>query len=334
MIISRTPFRVSFFGGGSDYASWHEENQGMVLSTTIDKYCYVSCRYFPPFFDHKSRVVWSKIENVQNFGDIQHPAIREILKYFDIKEGLEIMHNADLPARSGLGSSSSFVVGLLSVLYALQGKMVTKRQLALDAIKMEQEILKENVGLQDQTAAAFGGFNKITFGGPEKIQVAPIAINSEVVNALQDHLMLFFTGFSRTASEIAGEQIQNTKHKKQEIGRMVGMVEESIGILNRGKDLKDFGKLLDESWQLKRGLSSQITNKDIDEIYTAAREAGALGGKLLGAGGGGFMLIFAEPAAQPKIKAKLHKLLHVPFRFESLGSQIVYYAPSKPYASK
>lgn len=333
MIISRTPFRISFFGGGTDYPSWYETNGGGVLSTTIDKYCYISCRYFPPFFDHKSRIVWSRIEQVHDFDEIQHPAIREILKYLDIQDGVEVLHNADLPARAGLGSSSSFVVGLLSALYALQGKMLTKRQLALEAMKIEQEILKENVGSQDQTAAAFGGLNKIQFGGPQQIQVSPVTVPPATIAELHSHLMLFFTGFSRTASEIAGEQIRNMKKKENELKTMGAMVDEAIGILNRGNGLSDFGKLLHESWSIKRELSSQITDKSIDEIYAAAREAGALGGKLLGAGGGGFMLIFAEPAAQPKIKEKLKKLLYVPFRFEQLGNQIIYYAPSERYAA-
>ena len=333
MIISRTPFRISFFGGGTDYPAWYATNGGgAVLSTTIDKYCYVSCRYFPPFFDHKSRIVWSKIETVHDLDEIEHPAVRGILKHLKVDEGIEISHNADLPARSGLGSSSSFVVGLLSALYALKGQMFTKRQLALDAIRMEQEILKENVGSQDQTAAAFGGFNKIKFGGPETIQVQPITVSATVREALQSHLMLFFTGFSRTASEIAAEQIMNAHAKEKELKAMHGMVDEAIKILNNGEsDLRDFGKLLHESWTLKRGLSSKITNGNIDEIYEAARAGGALGGKLLGAGGGGFMLIFAEPAAQPIIREKLKKLLCVPFQFESLGNQIIYYAPPEKH---
>lgn len=333
MIISRTPFRISFFGGGTDYPSWYEENGGAVLSTTIDKYCYLSCRYFPPFFDHKNRIVWSKIENVSNLDEIQHPAIREILKYLNFQEGVEILHNADLPARSGIGSSSSFIVGLLSILHALRGEMLTKRQLAIEAMKMEQEILKESVGSQDQTAAAFGGFNKIQFGGVQKIQVSPVTVSEGKLQELKSHLMLFFTGFSRTASEIAGEQIRTMKSKENELRAMHGMVDESISILNRGTGITDFGKLLHESWTIKRGLSSKITDQNIDDIYATARGAGAIGGKLLGAGGGGFMLIFAEPAAQPKIKAALSKLLHVPFRFEHAGSQIIYYAPSDVYAS-
>lgn len=333
MIISRTPFRISFFGGGTDYPSWYEENGGAVLSTSIDKYCYISCRYFPPFFDHKSRIVWSKIESVHDTDEIEHPAIRGILKHLDVQEGVEILHNADLPARAGLGSSSSFVVGLLSALNALRGNMLTKRQLAIAAIEMEQKILKENVGSQDQTAAAFGGFNKIQFGGPQTVQVLPVTVKAATLSELQDHCMLFFTGFARTASEVAAEQIQNIKNKKSELTAMHGMVDEAIGILNKGDRIGDFGNLLHESWKLKRGLSSRITDQNIDSIYDAARKAGASGGKILGAGGGGFMLIFAEPEAQPKVKLALGKLLHVPFRFEHAGSQIIYYAPAERYAS-
>ncbi len=327
MIISRTPFRISFFGGGTDYPVWYENNGGAVLSTSINKYCYISCRHLPPFFEHKSRIVWSKIEAVKHPNEIQHPAVREVLKFLNVQKGVEIHYDGDLPARSGLGSSSSFTVGLLHSLYALNGKMVTKRQLTLDAIHVEQERLKENVGSQDQAAAAFGGFNKIEFGGPHKVAVHPIPINPKKLDLFQNHLMLFFTGLSRNSSDVAAEQIKNTPQKATELKTMMDMVEEAIKILN-GNNFDDFGRLLDETWKIKKSLSSQISNSYIDEIYEAGREAGALGGKLLGAGGGGFILFFARPEVQKKVKEKLKNLLYVPFKFENLGTQIIYYAPN------
>lgn len=327
MVITRTPFRVSFFGGGTDYPVWYEENGGAVLSASIDKYCYISCRHLPPFFEHKNRVVYSKIENVKDLDEIQHPSAREVLKYMNIGKGVEIHHDADLPARSGLGSSSAFTVGLINALHALNGKMVTKRQLALDAIHVEQERIKENVGSQDQTAAAFGGFNKIEFGAPHKVNVLPIVLKKERMDEFQDHLMMFFTGFSRTASEVVAEQIKNTPKKFAELKVMHAMVDEAIDILNSDRNIDEFGKLLNETWNLKRGLTSQITNSAIDEIYEAGRSAGAIGGKLLGAGNGGFMLFFVKPENQQKVKDKLKNLLYVPFKFENSGSQVIYYAP-------
>lgn len=330
MIISRTPFRVSFFGGGTDYPAWYEKNGGAVLSATIDKYCYISCRYLPPFFEHKTRVVWSKLESVKDHNDIEHPAVRGVLASMNVNKGVEIHHDGDLPARSGIGSSSSFTVGLINALSALQGRMLTKHQLALQAIEVEQEILKENVGSQDQVASAFGGLNKIEFGGPDKIDVTPITIPLEKLELLQDHLMFFFTGLSRTASEIAAEQIQNTSERKKdaELKRMHQIVEQSIDILNNGH-LDDFGRLLDETWQLKRSLASNITTPKIDEIYESAKAAGALGGKISGAGGGGFMLLFVRPEDRPGVKNRLKDLLHVPIRFENTGSQIIFYGPTQ-----
>lgn len=325
MIITRTPFRISFFGGGTDYPVWFENNGGAVLSTSINKYCYITCRYLPPFFEHKHRIIWSKIESVKEIEEIQHPAVNAALKFFNIQEGLEIHHDGDLPARTGLGSSSSFSVGLLHALHALKGKIISKRQLALEAIHLEQELLKENVGCQDQVITAFGGLNRIEFGGPQKITVNPISLNSERLNSFQDHLMLFFTGLSRYASEIAAEQIKNTSNKTAELTTMKGMVDEAIKILNGNGPLDDFGKLLDKSWKIKKTLSSQISNDHVDKIYDAALEAGALGGKLLGAGGGGFILFFVKPELQPKVREKLKNLLYVPFKFENLGSQIIYY---------
>lgn len=326
MIISRTPFRISFFGGGTDYPVWYRENKGAVLATTINKYCYISSRYLPPFFEHKYRIVYSLIENVKNVSAIKHPAVKSCLKFMKIKGGLEIHHDGDLPARSGLGSSSAFTVGLLHTLYALKGIMPTKRQLALDAIYVEQEIIKENVGSQDQVLAAFGGFNRIEFGGDHHILAKQITIKKEILEQLQSHLMLFFTGFSRISSEIADEQIKNTLKKKKELRSMYQMVDEAISILN-GNKTKEFGKLLHNSWKLKKSLSQKVSTTHIDNIYSTARKAGAIGGKLLGAGGGGFILFFVEPEKQERVKENLKDLLWVPFRFEELGSQVIFYQP-------
>jgi len=326
MIISRTPFRISFFGGGTDYPIWYKDNKGAVLAVTIDKYCYITARYLPPFFDYNYRVRYTTREETKNISQIKHPSVRECLSFLDFKRGVEIQHNGDLPARIGVGSSSAFTVGLLHALYALQGKMVTKRQLALNAINVEQEQIKENVGSQDQTSAAFGGLNRIDFDSEHTFQVKPITLNSKKVKNFQDHLMLFFTGFARTASEIAGEQIKKIPKKVKELQRIYEMVDEATNILNgNSSDITDFGRLLHETWLIKRNLTNKITTPAIDKIYNNALKAGAIGGKLLGAGGGGCILFFAEPEKQDKIKEKLKNLLHVPFRFENLGSQIIYY---------
>ncbi len=327
MIISRTPFRMSFFGGGTDYPAWYNEHKGAVLATTIDKYCYITARYLPPFFEHKSRIIYSKMEHITNVEDIDHPSVREVLKFLKINDGIEIHHDGDLPARTGLGSSSSFTVGLLNALYALKGKMPTKEQLATEAVHIEQDLIKENVGCQDQTLAAYGGFNFIEFGWPNHLQVRTVTVGPERLGELQSHLMLFFSGFSRTASEIAATQIKNTPNKTKELTEMYGMAVQALDVLKSG-NIVDFGKLLHESWQLKRSLSEKISTSHIDEIYNAARDAGAQGGKLLGAGGGGFVLIFAKPEDQPKIRTRLKDFLEIPFKFESLGSQIIFYQPN------
>lgn len=333
MVITRTPFRISFFGGGTDYPAWYERNNGgLVISTSINKYCYVTTRFLPPFFDHTHRIRYSKREEVKSVDEIQHPSVRECLRFLGIEKGVEIVHTSDLPAMSGLGSSSSFTVGLLHALRALTGKIATKRQLALDAIHVEQERIKESVGSQDQTVAAFGGFNRIEFGGPQNIAVHPITIPRERMEALQNHLMLFFTGYSRNASDIAAEQIQKTPENGAHLTTMMRMAEEALGVLQGdGSELDDIGRLLHESWQIKRALSSKISNGTIDEIYESGKDAGALGGKLLGAGGGGFMLFFVRPERQPSVREKLRALLHVPFGFENLGSQIIYYAPEQNF---
>jgi D-glycero-alpha-D-manno-heptose-7-phosphate kinase len=331
VIISRTPFRVSFFGGGTDYPAWFREHGGAVLATTINKYCYISARYLPPFFEHTSRIVWSHIELVRDRAEIQHPVVREALGFLGIREGIELHHQGDLPARTGLGSSSAFTVGVLNALYGLRGVMAGKEQLAREAIHVEQERLKEHVGCQDQVITAFGGMNRIDFWGDGQFRVTPIMVPWERLNELQGHLMLFFTGLSRTASEIAAEQIDAMPAKVRELRVIHQMVDEAIVILRDRRPLGDFGRLLDEGWQLKRTLTERISTAAIDDIYARARGAGCLGGKLIGAGGGGFMLLFAPPEAQPRVREALRGLLEVPFRFESVGSHVVFYErPDRP----
>ncbi len=327
MIISKTPFRISFFGGGTDYPAWFEKHGGAVLSTTIDKYCYITIRYLPPFFEHKHRIVYSIIENVRSSSDIKHPVVKAILKYFKINKGVEIHHDGDLPARSGLGSSSAFTTGLLNSTYALQGKIISKEQLAKEAIHIERVILKESVGSQDQIAVAYGGFNKIIFHNDHNFRVEAVTLHKKKVDQLQDHLMLIFTGLSRFASEIAAEQIKNTHNNEKELQEMHGMVNKAIEILNGNRDICEFGGLLNESWRLKRKLSSRVTNSKIDALYNKALKNGALGGKLLGAGGGGFMLLFVEPDNRRKLSLALKDFLEVKFKFENEGSQIIYYRP-------
>ena len=327
MIISRTPFRISFFGGGTDYPDWYRENPGAVLSTSIDKYCYISCRLLPPFFNYKYRIIYSLREEANKISEIRHPSVREVVKFLQEKRGLHIHHDGDLPARTGLGSSSTFTVGLLNALYALAGKIVSKKQLSLEAIHIEQNFIKEHVGSQDQTIAAFGGFNKIEFG-ENNIEVHPMTLDKNKLDFFQSHIMMYFTGFSRLSSEVAKYQIKAIPNKKKELKEMHEMVEEAVNILNSNHNsFDDFGKLLHEGWKVKRGLTDKISTPYVDQIYETAKRAGASGGKLLGAGGGGFMIFFVKPELQPKFKEKLKKLLYVPVKFEYLGSQIVYYRP-------
>ncbi len=327
MIISRTPFRISFFGGGTDYPSWYLKNGGSVLSTTIDKYCYISCRYLPGFFDHKYRIVYSHIENVQNIKDIEHPSVRGVLGYLSETAGLEIHHDGDLPARSGLGSSSSFTVGLINALVAQKGRQISKEDLASQAIHVEQNVIKESVGSQDQISAAFGGFNKIDFLKDGTFTVNPIILKKQRKQDLQDHLMLFFTGISRIASDIAKSKIANFNKREEELITMSEMVDTAIQLLQSEVSILEFGNLLHETWVRKKSLSDRVTTPLVDEIYETALKSGALGGKLLGAGGGGFMLLFVPPDKQKKIRANLSKLVNVPFVFENTGSRIALYQP-------
>jgi len=332
MIISRTPFRMSFFGGGTDYPAWYRNHGGAVLATTIDKYCYLTCRYLPPFFEHRIRLVYSKVENCRTVDEISHPSIREVLRYLNIDRGVEIHHDGDLPARSGMGSSSSFTVGLLHALYALKGQMASKRQLAQESIYIEQEILKETVGSQDQVSAAHGGFNIIEFSSSDEISVKPMTLTQERIEELNSHLMLFYTGIIRTASNIAESYVNNIENVTRQLRIMNDLLEESISILNKGKDINQFGELLHKAWQTKRSLSKKVSNSNVDEIYTTSRSAGAIGGKLTGAGGGGFMLLFVPPEKQIKVREKLNGLIYVPFKFESSGSQIIFFGPQQDYS--
>jgi len=324
LLIVRTPLRVSLFGGGSDYPIWVNAHGGSVLSTTIDKYIYTTCRYLPPFFEHRSRIVWSEIELVKDVPEIHHPSVRECLKFCGVSDGVEIHYDGDLPARSGLGSSSSFIVGLLSALRGLQGKSISKTRLAQEAIYVEQEMVGQTVGYQDSVAAAWGGFNRIDFDD-RGFHVHPVIVPRGTIENLQAHLMLFYTGEARTASEIAAEQVRLTPEKEKELTAMQAMVDTAQEILSSG-DLIAFGELLHESWKLKKSLSPLIATSTADLIYGKALAAGAIGGKIAGAGGGGFMVLFVPPERQESVRTALTGFLEVPFEFESDGNRIVYYS--------
>ncbi|MGA7937736.1 MAG: hypothetical protein WCA35_29580 [Kovacikia sp.] len=330
MLISRTPFRISFFGGGTDYPDWYLKQGGAVLSTTIDKYCYLSCRYLPPFFNTRHRIVWSHIETVNSISEILHPAVREGLRFlgFDDSIGIEIHHQGDLPARSGMGSSSAFAAGLIKALMALQGQMISKHDLALKAITLEQEVLKDTVGSQDQVAVAYGGFNVIHFQRNGDIQVEPVTVPQSRLMELESRLMLCYTGMSRFSSEIASKVIANLDAKQTVLHQMHQMVDTALKILNGQEDLDGFGRLLHQAWMLKRELSQVITNSRIDEIYKTAISHGALGGKLLGAGSAGFMVFYVPPDKQATVQQALSQLLWVPFGFDREGSTIIYYEES------
>jgi len=324
MIISRTPYRLSLFGGGTDYPGWYLNNCGQVLSTTIDKYLFISCRYLPPFFEHNLRLVYSKIENCETSSELDHPTARETLKYLNINGGLEIHYDGDLPGRSGMGSSSAFTVGLLNALYAYQGKVVSAAQIAKESIHIEQNLVGETVGSQDQVNAAYGGFNKIQFFTDGEIAVKPLCIDCDVIEQLDQHLMLFYTGIMRTAEYIAATYVDNILSKDKQLRRIYSMVEECEIILRKGDDLNEVGNLLHEAWLQKRSLSREISNHRVDQLYEAARTAGALGGKLSGAGGGGMLLLFVPLDKQEQVKEKLKNIVHIPFRFESKGSEIIF----------
>lgn len=323
MIITQTPFRMSFFGGGTDFPDYYREYGGSVISTTFDKYCIVSVSHLPRFFEYTNQVTYSKVERVRKIDEIEHPAVRNAMKYLDMHE-LRINYEADLPARSGLGTSSSFAVGMLNAFYALKGKYADKRKLAEDAIYLERTLCNESGGIQDQIAVAYGGFNRIDFDA-NGFEVSPIIISTERKRKLNDNLMIFFTGFSRFSSQLAATQEKSIGDKLAELKEMHLLVDEAHSVLTSKGDLNEFGRLLDYTWRLKRGLTDEISNDSIDGLYKTAIEAGAIGGKLLGAGGGGFLLLYAEKDKQERVKAALKDYLYIPFEFENSGTKVIYY---------
>ena len=320
MIITKTPYRISFFGGGSDYPSWYNENEGKVISTTIDKHLYISCRYLPNFFNHKYRIAWSKIEETKKISQIKHNAVRAILKYLNCKNGLEIHYDGDLPARSGMGSSSCFVVGLLKAIYELENKKVNKNFLAKKSIFLEQKIMKEVVGSQDQVAATFGGFNKIIF---KKNIFRVKKIKNRNLKKLNDNLLLIYTGIRRTAQFVANTYVHRLKKdRKNDLEKIISFVNDAEKIL-QSNQLDDFGELLNESWYYKRKLSNRITNNKINELYDLSLKNGATGGKLLGAGGGGFMLLYVKKNDQRKFLKKMKNIIEIPFKFSNSGTETI-----------
>ncbi|BDF05894.1 GHMP family kinase ATP-binding protein [[Clostridium] hylemonae] len=325
MITTKTPFRMSFFGGGTDFPEFYLEHGGAVLSTSFNKYCYVNVRHLPRFFDYTSELVYSKIERVTDISKIEHPAIREAMKYLEMYE-LRLSYEGDLPARSGLGTSSSFSVGMLNAFYALKGKRVDKRTLADDAIYLERSLCAEAGGIQDQIAASFGGFNRINFGA-DGYRVNPVILQLERKKELNNRLMLFFTGFSRFSSDIQKEAQLSIETKINQLLEMLQLVDEAEKVLTTKSGLSEFGKLLDYTWKLKRNMSSKVSTEAIDLCYEKAKSAGAVGGKLLGAGGGGFLLFYVEPEYQNQVKEILKDFLYIPFEFEDEGTRVIYYAP-------
>jgi D-glycero-alpha-D-manno-heptose-7-phosphate kinase len=329
MIITRTPFRVSLFGGGTDYPAWYLEHGGAVIGTTIDKYCYLSVRHLPPFFDHKHRIVYSKIETVNAVNDIVHPAVRAVMTECPVDGGIEVHHFSDLPARSGLGSSSAFTVGLINALRGLNGKISSAQQLGLEAIRIEQNVIGEKVGSQDQIWAAYGGTNFIEFNQNGMINVSRLIMRPGNHSLLNDHILLFFTGFTRIAETIAVKKIENVNSKKAQLMTLQQMAFEARTILqSKSPEFTNIGLLLHDAWKLKRELADGVSNSMIDNIYDTGIKAGALGGKLLGAGGGGFMMFFAPPHTHTDIRQALSKLIYVNCNIGSEGSKIVSYEPN------
>lgn len=328
MIITKAPFRMSFFGGGTDYAPFFEKHGGSVLSTTFDKYAYVTVRHLPRFFDYRTQVSYSKIEQVNTVDEIQHPLIREAMKYLDMHD-LHIAYDADLPARSGLGSSSSFAAAMLGAFHALKGQYLSAEQLAKECIYTERTLCQEDGGWQDQIAACYGGLNRINFS-ENGFEVQPVIISKIRKAELNKNLMLFFTGFTRFSSDIAKEQVKvsSQEEKEKQLLEMKSLVDDAEKVLvDRHGDLDEFGRLMDYTWKLKRGITSKVSTSDLDMIYEKARHAGALGGKLLGAGGGGFFVFYVPQEYQKAVRAALSNLLYVPFEFEEGGMKILHYTP-------
>ena len=326
MIITKTPFRMSFFGGGTDMENYFRENPGAVLSTTFDKYCYVNVRHLPRFFDYSTELAYSRLERVTDVEDIQHPAIRNAMKMLDMHE-IRLTYEADLPARSGLGSSSSFAVGMLNAFHALKGNYVSKRALADQAIHLERVLCNEMGGWQDQIAAAFGGMNRINFNA-DGYEVLPIIISPERKKRLNENLMMFFTGFTRLSSPVQEANAKDKRDKTAQLRELYALVDEAERVLvDKRADLDEFGRLLDYTWKIKRQTGSAVSTSHIDELYARGMNAGALGGKLLGAGGGGFLVFYVPKEHQEKLRAAMEDLLYVPFQFENDGTRVIHYTP-------
>lgn len=326
MIITETPFRMSFFGGGTDMEDFFKEYGGAVLSTTFDKYCYVNVRHLPRFFDYSTELSYSKTERVTEVDDIQHPAIRNAMKMLDMHE-LRLTYEADLPARSGLGTSSSFAVGMLNAFYALKGKYADKKKLADEAIYLERELCQEAGGWQDQIAAAYGGLNRINFNA-DGYEVCPVIIAPERKKRLNNNLLMFFTGFTRFSSDVQKQNALGKADKIAQLKEMLSLVDEAEHVLtNKGTDLDEFGRMLDHTWKLKRQTGSAVSTENIDLLYEKGMEAGALGGKLLGAGGGGFLVFYVQPEKQEAVKRAMRNLMHIPFEFEDGGTRVIHYTP-------
>ena len=326
MIITKTPFRMSFFGGGTDMESFFRENGGSVLSTTFDKYCYVNVRHLPRFFDYTSEFSYSKTERVTEIAQIQHPAIRNAMKMLDMHE-IRLTYEADLPARSGLGTSSSFAVGMLNAFYALKGKYADKKRLADEAIYLERELCQEAGGWQDQIAASFGGFNRINFDA-DGYEVLPLIIAPERKKQLNQNLMMFFTGFTRFSSDVQEANFAGKKDKTAQLKEMLSLVDEAERVLtDKETSLDEFGRLMDHTWKLKRQTGAAVSTDSIDGLYAKGMAAGALGGKLLGAGGGGFLVFYVEPDKQEAVRKAMQKLMYIPFEFENGGTRVIHYTP-------
>jgi len=329
MIITKTPFRMSFFGGGTDMEDYFKENGGAVLSTTFDKYCYVNVRHLPRFFDWTNELTYSKMEKVSDINDIQHPAIREAMKMLDMRE-IRLTYEADLPARSGLGTSSSFAVGMLNAFYALKGKYADKKKLADEAIYLERVLCNEVGGWQDQIAASFGGFNRINFNA-DGYEVIPVIISPERKRQLNNNLMMFFTGFTRFSSDIQKtNNVNGSEKNRAKLKRMYELVDEAEKVLtDTNGDLDNFGRLLDTTWRLKKDTGCAISTGGIDDYYEKGIAAGALGGKLLGAGGGGFLVFYVRPEEQKAVKEAMKDLMYIPFKFEDGGTRVIHYSPEE-----
>lgn len=329
MIITKTPFRMSFFGGGTDMEDYFRQHGGAVLSTTFDKYCYVNVRHLPRFFDYSTELSYSKTERVTDVNEICHPAIREAMKMLDMRE-IRLTYEADLPARSGLGTSSSFAVGMLNAFYALKGKYADKKKLADEAIYLERVLCGEAGGWQDQIAASYGGFNRINFG-PEGYEVLPVIISPERKRQLNRSLMMFFTGFTRFSSDVQkANNATSPEDKAARLAKMHQLVDEAEAVLtDNTRDLDDFGRLLDVTWRLKKGTGGSVSTSSIDGLYEKGLAAGALGGKLLGAGGGGFLVFYVQPEKQAAVMAAMQGLLYIPFQFENSGTRVIHYSPEE-----